>query len=124
MNLHLGMNSKQSLGALGEKLARENLVKNGYQIIASNYRTPFGEIDIIAQDGQILAFIEVKTRSSRQFGLPEEAINKKKLERMSRCIELYLKSHPSSLDRRIDVLAIEFDSGNVVRVELIKNALL
>lgn len=118
------MSNKQSLGALGEKLAREHLSKRGYQILSSNYRSPFGEIDIIAQDGQTLAFIEVKTRSSRQFGLPQEAINKKKLERMSRCVEVYLKSHPSSLDRRIDVLAIEFDSRDVVRIELIKNALL
>jgi putative endonuclease len=68
----------QILGKWGEQLAVEHLTGLGYQIIAVNHRTPFGEIDIIAQDGNELVFVEVKTRSSNALGNPEGSVTSKK----------------------------------------------
>ena len=70
------------LGEKGEKQASVFLEKRGYRILAKNFRNRFGEIDIIAQDKDELVFVEVKTRTSDNFGTPEEAVNAKKLRKI------------------------------------------
>jgi putative endonuclease len=72
---------KKVLGRKGEKLVEEFLKKQGCKIIKRNYRTPFGEADLIVQDGDELAFVEVKTRSSDVYGSPAEAVTRQKRER-------------------------------------------
>ena len=71
---------KKFLGKKGEKLVVEYLKKHGYKILKTNYRTPFGEADIIAEDGDEIVFVEVKTRTSDRYGTPAESVVKKKRE--------------------------------------------
>ena len=72
----------KTLGQRGEKQAVTFLKSKGYRILAKNYRNRFGEIDIIAQDGENLVFVEVKTRTNDNFGTPEEAVNTNKLKKI------------------------------------------
>jgi len=117
--------SPRELGILGEKLARDYLRKRGYHILETNFRCPLGEIDIVARHKDALAFIEVRTRSTRDFGTPEESVTKAKQRKLSRLAEFYLKRHPelSSLPPRIDVVAVEMEGRKVRRIDLIQDAL-
>ena len=104
-------------GALGEKAACELLQKQGYKIIDRNFRTRYGEIDIIALDFsnklETLVFVEVKTRWNLDYGYPEEAVTPRKLR---------LVAHPKTPDLlRIDVVAIEVEGDRVVATRLIRN---
>lgn len=82
----------KSVGKDGEDRAVQFLIDQNYQIIDRNWRSKFGEIDIIASKDNILYLVEVKTRSSSQFGFPHEAINVKKLQRMQLTAQLYAQS--------------------------------
>ncbi len=116
---------RKEVGALGERIAVEYLRKKGYHIRETNFRRQEGEIDIIAQDRDYLVFVEVRTRTSSEFGTPEESVTKAKKEKLVSLALAYLQTHsnlPPSW--RIDVVAIELDqSSKVSRIELIKNAL-
>ena len=115
---------RRETGILGEKLAREFLEKRGYLIVQTNYRCPEGEVDIIARDGETLVFVEVRARSSRLFGTPEESITPVKKERLKAVAARYGQDHadlPAAW--RIDVVAVEFDRNRqATRIELIENA--
>jgi putative endonuclease len=80
---------KQQTGKLGEDRATEFLVSNDFNILARNFRTKLGEIDIVAEKNGIVYCVEVKTRTSTQFGLPSEAITPKKLQRMKLTAQVY-----------------------------------
>ena len=99
---------KLQLGKKGEDLALKYLRKKGYQYLDRNFRTSQGEIDLIFVDNKTLVFVEVKTRTGRQYGLPEEAVTLRKLNSIikagSRFKQLNSKL-PDSL--RIDVVAVE-----------------
>ena len=73
---------RQRIGRWGEQLAADFLAQKGYQILGKNLRTPHGEIDILASINQILVFVEVKTRTSHEFGDPENSITSRKLNHM------------------------------------------
>jgi putative endonuclease len=99
--------SRQALGKWGEVLAADFLENQGYLIIERNCRTPYGEIDIVAQDGGVLVFVEVKTRSSDTYGFPEESITSKKREHLISAAQGILQSMSErSISWRIDVIAI------------------
>lgn len=87
---------RKDIGNLGEKLARQFLVKKGYAIIGSNYRCPYGEIDIIARDGGFLVFVEVKTRTGTDLGIPEESVNAAKQAKLRQAALHYLQEHDDS----------------------------
>lgn len=76
-----GWKVMNSLGKEGERLAKEFLKKKGYSILPEYYRTPFGDIDIIAKEKDVLVFVEVKTRTDLTFGSPFEAVNQRKRKR-------------------------------------------
>ncbi|MBT9158021.1 MAG: hypothetical protein DDT36_01022 [Firmicutes bacterium] len=101
------MHNKE-LGERGEALARHYLIKQGYQIIASNFRTPQGEIDLVAQKDGVLIFIEVKYRTDLGQGHPAEAITKRKLQNLRAAIGQYLLSSERADFRpiKIDALCI------------------
>jgi putative endonuclease len=107
--------TRQELGRWGENLAAEHLLKQGYTLIARNVRTPYGEIDLVAQqvsesnEGEsVTIFVEVKTRTSKSFGYPEEAITPRKQDHLISASQHYLQEHPElNDDWRIDVIAIE-----------------
>jgi putative endonuclease len=115
---------RRAVGILGEKLAKDYLKKQGYHIWETNYRCPEGEIDIIARDRDYLVFIEVRTKTSLDFGHPEESITPAKMEKLRAVASHYRQTHshlPASW--RIDVVAIELtQKGKPSRIELIENA--
>ena len=124
-DLHRGdemANHRQQFGKKGESLAVEHLKKHGYRIIDQNYRTGLGEIDIIAKDKGILAFVEVKTRRSFRFGNPKAAVTLQKQRKISMVALSYLKAtRQESVKARFDVVAISSEDGTP-RIEIIKNA--
>lgn len=102
---------KQNVGKLGEDIAVKYLENHSYSILERNYRKPWGEIDIVAQQSQELVFIEVKTQNQKFEWRPEENVTRHKKHQLSRIIATYLKEHrtPESQEWRIDVLAITLD---------------
>ena len=99
-------NSRQ-VGYRGETLSIEWLKENGYKFIQRNYRCKAGEIDIIARDKDELCFIEVKTRSNLSFGMPQEAVNSRKLKKMMKTAQFYMKcKNMKEAKFRFDVVAV------------------
>ena len=103
----LVLDYKMNKGQFGEEIAKNYLIKNGYRIIERNFRTKFGEIDIIAEKGDYIIFIEVKFRKNPEFGNAEEAINLHKLKKIENTANFYLKNfYKKNKNPRIDVIAI------------------
>ena len=99
---------KKLLGRAGEKLAQKFLKGKGYKIVKTNYKTYLGEIDIIAEDEGVIVFVEVKTRTSENYGLPCEAVDKKRQERYYKTATYYLqKEKKTDAECRFDVIEIE-----------------
>ena len=110
-----------TLGKDGEALAVSFLKGKGYRILEKNYRTVFGEIDIIARDKDIVVFIEVKTRSDDMFGYPFEPVNRKKQEKMRKVALCFMKKLRKEVPARFDVLSINMEDGPE-RISHIKDA--
>ncbi len=103
------------LGIRGEDLALEFLKKKGYKIRSRNYKTRLGEIDIVAEDGETLVFVEVKTRADDSFGLPFEAVDYRKREKLRKVALYYLKNCcKRDLPSRFDVLSIHAGDKNEI----------
>jgi putative endonuclease len=115
--------SRKALGRLGEELAAQALAARGYRIRERNWRCPDGELDIVAEDGDVLAFVEVKTRRGREFGTPEEAVTPAKQAKLVELAATYVQESDWPGDWRIDVAAVELTlDGKLIRLEIIKNA--
>lgn len=116
------LNRQQQFGQDSEAAAARFLTKQRYKILAKNYRTRLGEIDIIARDGDTIAFIEVKARTSEHFGHPKWAVTPRKQRRISMAALQYLKAtRQSDAKARFDVISISSGAGSPV-IEIIKNA--
>ncbi len=114
---------RRALGSRGEQIAAAHLRRAGYDILATNWRCPVGELDIVAQDGEVLALVEVRTRRGRAFGSPEESITPAKQVKLVDVAQAYVAEHDWRGDWRIDVVAVEMtERGELVRVEIIENA--
>jgi putative endonuclease len=103
---------KQKVGRWGEKVAARYLESLGYVILERNYRTPYGEVDLIAQidqpEGKTIVFVEVKTRRTQSYGLPEQAISVRKKAHMIASAEQYIQRSPDLATAwRLDVIAIQ-----------------
>ena len=109
---------KKVLGKRGEKLATDYLKKQGYKILKRNYKTPFGEADIIAQDKDEVVFVEVKTRIGDKYGTPREAVTKTKQQRYYKIAECYWLKTGEEPNARFDVIEV-YEDG---RIEQYKNA--
>lgn len=98
-----------TVGRRGEDLAAKHLKAKGYKLLGRNFRTRFGEIDLIFQDCQTLVFVEVKTRTSTTYGPAGDAVNLEKIRRMSRAATVYL-TEKKCLDQsaRIDIVEVDF----------------
>jgi len=126
------VNARQSLGRKGESLAAEYLLARGFQILARNYRSAYGEIDLIvlqpagspASGGPVLVFVEVKTRSSDAYGFPEESITPSKQVHLIQSAQAYLQEHPQREgDWRIDVIAVRMGrAGKQAEIKHFENA--
>ena len=100
------MTAHNELGKLGEELAVEFLQKNGYQILETNWTFQKAEVDIIAQIDNILAIIEVKTRSSIDFGLPQDFVKPKKIQLLVKAVNEYVISNDLDVEVRFDIIAL------------------
>jgi putative endonuclease len=107
---------------MGERLALKKIKRLGYKFIAKNYRCPFGEIDLIAKDGDCLVFIEIKTRKGRSTGYAKEAIDKRKMRQISKVALAYMKANNcNDIKSRFDVIAINI-KDNKNEIEIIPDA--
>ncbi len=116
--------SRLDVAKLGEKFAVEHLKTQGYQILAQNYRFQRGEIDLVAQDGERIVFVEVKTRRSLKFGLPQAAVTRRKQRQISKIALAYLQAQNLlNAPCRFDVIAIYLSPQcELLRLEQIENA--
>lgn len=113
---------RQQLGRAGEERAADFLRRAGYRILAANYRTRRGELDLVAEEGGELVFVEVKTRTSLAFGSPAEAVDRRKQQQIGRAAQEYLlREGAGERAVRFDVVAISL-AGSRPEVEIIKNA--
>ncbi len=116
------MKHNQRIGKWGEETAAEYLTERGYEIIARNVRTPYGEIDIVARQSDITIFVEVKARTSNKMGLPEESITPHKREHMLATADHYAAEH--EIDHwQIDVIAIEGKPDMKPKITHFENAI-
>ena len=116
------MDHRQSLGKRGEDLACAELEKRGYVIVDRRFRTRCGELDIVARDGGVLVFVEVKARSGSNFGTPFESITWKKRQRLSQMAASYLfVRRLAGVACRFDVVAIVERQG-MQTIELLRGA--
>jgi len=110
---------------LGEDYAEDFIKTQGYKILERNYRSKsWGEIDIIAMDGDTLVFIEVKTRLSQEFGYPEEQVRFYKFRSLKRSANYYKLKHPDSPESlRLDMVAVQLDpaTNKPHKIRLFKN---
>ena len=115
---------KQIVGRQGEQLASDYLQRQGYTIIARNWRCPAGEIDVVAREGEDLVFVEVRARRGLGFGTPEESITARKQAKLVEVAQTYLLMMDlQDVAWRIDVVAIQLGSrGEATRLNHIRNA--
>ena len=113
-----GKHTNKQIGDYGEKLAVKFLKKQHYKILETNYKIRYGEVDIIAMDGNFIVFVEVKYRTNTVYGLPSEAVEEHKRNKIKMVASQYILMHPELDDLiRFDVVQIVND-----KIELIKSA--
>ena len=100
-------NDRSERGRLGEEYAARLLEREGYRILSRNFRTRYGEIDLIAQKGEILAFVEVKARTGDLFGTPSEAVGRARMERYVKAAAFYFADREIDCVVRFDVIEVE-----------------
>jgi len=121
-----GGDGRKQLGNWGESVAATHLESKGYRILQRNWRCARGEIDLVAQAGEVLVFVEVKTRRGRKSGTPEEGVTPQKAQRLLELGQHYLYEHDlDDVEWRVDMVAVELDAyGKLLRCEHIPNAVL
>jgi putative endonuclease len=106
-------------GGRGEQIALQYLVKKGYRLLVSNYTAKCGEIDLIVYDDKFIVFVEVKMRRGTDYGHPLEAVTASKQQKIRKTAEYFMSKNPrSTLQPRIDVVAIGAPGGGFERVEV------
>jgi putative endonuclease len=113
--------TRQALGRWGEDRAARHLEAQGCQIVATNWRCPAGEVDLIVVDGDCLAFVEVRTRRGTAYGSPEESITPRKLAHMIAVAETYVYEERWEKDWRLDVVAIQVQGRRLKSIEWYRN---
>ena len=114
--------SNQDVGRAGEDAAEALLRSENFTILHRNYRTRLGEIDIIAEEDDVLCFVEVKTRRSSATGVPTEAVTPRKQRQIAKVAAVYLdRYHPSGKDCRFDVVSVTDRRGSVA-AEIVRDA--
>ena len=115
------MAQHNELGKLGEELAVAFLEENGYEILETNWVFQKAEIDIIAQKENVLAVVEVKTRSSIEFGLPQDFVKPKKIQLLVKAVNEYVISNDLDVEVRLDIIAISKEEKEF-KIEHIEDA--
>ncbi|WP_338356109.1 YraN family protein [Yeosuana marina] len=115
------MAQHNELGKKGEQLAVNFLIEKGYDIVERNYRFDKAEVDIIAQKEDILAIIEVKTRSTDDFGNPQDFVKPKQIQRLVKAVNEYVTVNELDVEVRFDIIGI-VKQGNQFKIEHLENA--
>ena len=115
------MSDSSHLGISGERLAVDYLISKGYRILAQNFRYLKGEVDILAQKENCLAAVEVKTRSTTDFGVPEEFLKPGQIQRIIKTVDYFVTSKNLDVEVRFDIIAIVL-SKQAPQIEHIENA--
>jgi len=115
------MAQHNELGKKGEQLAVDFLLTKGYDILERNYRFDKAEVDIIAQQNDILAIIEVKTRSTADFGNPQDFVKPKQIQRLVKAVDEYVNLNDLDVEVRFDIVAI-IKEGKQFNMEHLENA--
>ena len=115
------MAQHNELGKKGEQLAVDFLLENNYDIIERNYRFEKAEVDIIAKKKDILAIVEVKTRSSTDFGNPQDFVKPKQIKNLVKAVDEYITVNDLDVEVRFDIIAIVKEKG-VFKIEHLENA--
>jgi putative endonuclease len=115
------MAQHNELGKKGEQLAVDFLLENGYVIVARNYRFDKAEVDIIAQQKDLLAIVEVKARSSADFGDPQDFVKPKQIKNLVKAVDEYVTINDLDVEVRFDIIAITKD-GKEYKIEHLENA--
>jgi putative endonuclease len=115
------MAEHNELGKQGEEMAVDYLQRHGYSILQTNFVFQKAEIDIIAQKGTILAVVEVKTRSSIEFGLPQDFVKPKKIQLLVKAINEYIIENDLDVDARFDIISI-YKKGKEFEIEHLEDA--
>ena len=108
-------------GIEGEEIAVNSLIKKGYTIRERNWRYRKAEIDILAQKDNVLAVVEVKTRSSNYFGKPQDFVNKKKIQLLTEAVNEYVNKYELDIEVRFDIIAI-LKNKNQFEIEHLEDA--
>lgn len=111
----------KTTGNFGEKLAYDYLIKTGYKILETNFTTRIGEIDLIVEKEDIIAFVEVKARKNLRYGMPCEAVNNRKMQKIIRVAENYI-AYKGQEDRQYRFDVIEVFLGEKGRINHIEDA--
>ena len=110
------------LGRRGERAAEKYLRRCGYRIVKRNFRAAGAEIDLVAMDGDVLVFVEVKTRRGLDAGAPEEAVDERKQRQIRRAAEIFATRYrEDEIEMRFDIVAVDA-SGERLEIELLRNA--
>ena len=116
--------ARQDLGRRGEALARARLESLGYAIVAANFRSASGEIDLVTERDGGIVFVEVRARSGPSMGLPEESITPAKRSHLIAVAQQYMQQHEAQdMPWRIDLVAVDFHRGRPPHVRVIENAI-
>ncbi|WP_291118708.1 YraN family protein [Flavobacterium sp. UBA6135] len=115
------MAEHNELGKFGEKEAAAFLEENGYEILETNWTFQKAEVDIIAQKENILAIVEVKTRSSIDFGLPQDFVKPKKIQLLVKAVNEYVIQNDMDVEVRFDIIAIHKESDEF-KIEHLEDA--
>lgn len=116
------MAKQQEIGNRGEKLAAEYLQHKGYDILTLNWRYKRAEVDIIARDGEVVVFVEVKTRSYNLFGPPDLAVNYKKESLLTSAAHVWIEEHQHEGEIRFDVISILIEKNNIPKINHLEDA--
>ena len=117
------MASHNELGKKGEDLAVAYLLEHGYKIVVRNFRYQKAEVDIIARSKDVLAIVEVKTRSTPDFGNPQDFVKGKQIQNLVKAVDFYVTEHNLDVDVRFDIIAIIRNKAGT-KIEHLENAFL
>ena len=113
---------KIKLGKFGEKIAAKYLQDKGYELIVQNFYTREGEIDLVCKKNKVIHFVEVKTKTNKLFGWPEEEVTDEKLENIIDSAEIYLEEKKIKLEWQIDIVSIVINrSKNTAQIKYFEN---
>ena len=115
--------SRSVTGQTGEAIAGHYVVRAGWSVVERNFRCQYGEIDLVARDGNELVFVEVRTRRGDSFGTPEESITAAKQRRMAECALAYVQERGVLTGWRVDLIAIELRGEQVKRLDHYRHVL-